>query len=415
MSTPRPSTPAEFARWIFPSVLVLAGAIGYIGIDLWVEELPDSVPGDVSPFVHAGLVALQAVILLARRRSPVVVFAGVVATDLVILATTAGELGIGSLAIIFASYTLARQASRRHVLPVLAAGAAATTGVGATAMLLGSSEPLIVLLLTAAARIAVLYALPAVVAEYARGRDRLAQALHDQARMAEQERRDRAEREVRDERTALARELHDIAGHHLSGIIVSAQAASALTRSDPERARAMMRTVQDDARTTLADLRRTVGLLRSDDAGSSGGPSPTPSIDGIAGLVDAARARGQQVSYEVSGAARSLGPLAETAAYRMVQESLANAARHAPDAACRVRVDFMADAVDIAVSNDPAVGPATGDAAAREGYGLSGMAERAALIGARLSTGPAGDGGWSNRLHIPIDTPPAPNDGRGDT
>lgn len=222
--------------------------------------------------------------------------------------------------------------------------------------------------------------------------------------MAEHERRERAEREVRAEREALARELHDIAGHHLSGIIVSAQAATALTRSDLDRAREMMQTVQDDARIALADLRRTVGLLRSDDDAPSGNPSPVPTIAGIGALVDVARERGQRAVLTSVGDAHAVGALAETTAYRMVQESLANAARHAPGAAWDVTVRFEADAVEIAVSNER---PGERGTRASEkpgvGYGLSGMAERAELIGADLSTGPAEGGGWINRLRIPFD------------
>lgn len=401
------TTPVTRSRTVFPSALVLAAAVGYIGIGFWVEDSPEFVPGGVSPFVHAGLVALQALILLLRRRSPVVAFAGVVFVDLVILGSAAGELGVGSLAVMIASYSVARHTSRRTAWTTLGAGAVATTVVGGGALLTGSSAPLLVMLFTAVARLAFLYAIPAVVAEYFRGRERLAAALKDQARMAEKERRDRAELEVRAERTALARELHDIAGHHLSGIIVSAQAAAALTQSDPERARAMMQTVQDDARITLTDLRRTVGLLRSDDdMGPAEHPRPVPSIAAVPALVDAARDRGQRVSYELVGEARALGPLAETAAYRMVQESLANSARHAPAAQCHVHVEFGSDAVELTVSNDAAPAaarPARAETGRREGYGLAGMIERAELIGAHLATGPTAGGGWINRLSIPLD------------
>jgi len=161
--------------------------------------------------------------------------------------------------------------------------------------------------------------------------------------------------------------------------------------------------VQDSARTTLVDLRRTVGLLRSDYESPQHpeAPSATPTIDGIAGLVSAARKRGQRVEIKVTGTRRALGPLAEAAAYRMVQESLANAARHARGAAATVTVAFTSDAVDVAVVNDSGDGPRViPPPSSRGGYGLSGMAERAELIGARLVTGPTADGGWSNRLTI---------------
>lgn len=406
----RPATLADRFRAAVPPVLVLAGALGYIGVDLWAEELPDSVPGTLSPWVHTGLVALQAAALLQRIRRPLIVFGTVALLDLVILVTTAGELGIGALGVIFASYAVARHQSRRMTWIALGVGAAATTIVGGVAMVVGSSEPPLVLLFTAVARIALLYVVPAAVAEYTRGRERLLVAIEEQARMTENERRIRALSDLRAERTALARELHDIAGHHLSGIILSAQAANALMASDPDRARGMLQTVQDDARTTLVDLRRTVGLLRSDDSeeaqgGAAGGPPLTPSIAAIPELVRAAQLRGQYVEYIVTGDTRTLGPLAETAAYRMVQESLANAARHAPGAPCQVVVRFEPGAIDLTVSNEGTSrpGPTTGSSPSRDGYGLWGMRERAELIGARLETTPTSDGGWRNHLEIPDD------------
>lgn len=411
MSPAEPPSRAERVRRAIPPALVLAAAIGYLGADLWIDELPATVPGDVSPLVHAALVALQAVLLVFRRRAPIIVFAGAVLLDAVILATSAGELGVGSLGVILAAYAMARRSPRNPALTALALGALVTTGVGASALFLGSRESVLVLILTVIARVVLQYAAPAAVAEYVRGRERLADALQEQARMAEHERRERAAREVRAEREALARELHDIAGHHLSGIIVSAQAATALTRSDLDRAREMMQTVQDDARIALADLRRTVGLLRSDDDEPSGAPSPVPTIAGIGGaLVDAARERGQRVSLTTVGDARPVGALAETTAYRMVQESLANAARHAPGAACAVTVRFGADAVQITVANEPSAESRTRETTERSGvgYGLSGMAERAELIGAHLSAGPDDGGGWTNRLDIPFDGRSAP-------
>lgn len=408
-SSARPAPVVARLRSALPPVLVLAGAVGYLGVVPWVDEL-HAVPGQVSPWVHAGLVVLQAVALLFRRRHPVAVFGVAVLLDLVVLGSSGGELGIGSFGVILATYALARHEERRTVMTALVTGAAATTVVGGIAMVFGSSEQPLILVFAAVARIVLQYVLPAGVAEYTRGRERLLSAIEDQARMAENERRISALNDLRSERTALARELHDIAGHHLSGIIVSAQAATALMERDPERARAMLQTVQSDARTTLVDLRRTVGLLRSDDAdalggdGSTLGPATIPTIAAIPELVEAARSRGQHVAYTVTGEPRALGPLAETAAYRTVQESLANAARHAPGATAHVVVRFEADAIELTVTNAPSSQrPA---APSRDGYGLWGMRERAELIGARLISAPMDDGGWRNRLTIPDEQRP---------
>ncbi len=403
VSSPRA---ARFVRWVLPSALVLAIGVGYVAIDLWVQDIPEIVPGAASPVLYAGLVTLQAGALLLRHRAPLLAFAAVVALDAIILLTTAGELGIGSLAVVFATYTLARRSSRHVTAAAAITGALASTVAGAGAMLVASREPALVIGATALARVVLLYAIPIAVAEIARGRERLALALEDRNRMLERERLERAERARHAERMALARELHDIAGHHLSGIIVSAQAASALALSDPQRAREMMQVVQHDARMTLADLRQTVGLLRSDREGLPDAPAPSPSIKGIPALVDAARGRGQQVTMTSSGSPLSLGPIAEVTAYRMVQESLANAARHAPQAECTVDIDFASDAVVLTVSNTPPLDPEPDvfvDPTRSAGHGLTGMAERAELIGADLIVGPTHGGGWRNHLRLPVE------------
>lgn len=397
---------------------MLVAAAAYPVADATGIEAP--VAGPVPPFVHVLLVALQALALTRRRAHPAAVLAVVVALDGVVLGTTRGELGIGALAVVVAAYELARRAPGgagvRTARTLLVVAAVVTTAVATVAYVVAGG-PLLEGLALALARAALQYGLPVVVAERGRAREHLVQLQREHAEMVERERHDRAQRELQAGRTALARELHDIAGHHLSGIVVSAQAASALTRSDPERAREMLSGLQDDARTALADLRRTVGLLRSDDADPTGGPGTpgrTPSLAAIAGLVEDARARGQEVEHAETGEPRPLSPLAETAAYRLVQESLANSARHAPGAACAVRVEHSPDAVRVTVTNRPA--PAAlrvgspADAAAslesgvgrHEGYGLAGMAERAALVGARVTTGPQPDGGWRNQLTIPV-------------
>jgi len=166
----------------------------------------------------------------------------------------------------------------------------------------------------------------------------------------------------------------------------------------------MLRTVQDDARITLGDLRQTVGLLRDDDGPDQPGqPSRVPTVAGIEHLAEAARERGQAVRLVVEGDPRTLGPLAEATAYRMVQESLANAARHAPGAACHVTLAWTDDSASVTVHNAaPRVAPPP-SAAARPGYGLAGMAERADLVGGQLTSGPARDGGWTNQLTLATD------------
>ena len=397
---------ASWLRAAVAPVVVLALAAGYLGADL-IEGEPAGAAAAVSGPAAAGIVALQALVLVFRRRAPVPVFALVVALDAVLLGSSAGELGTGALATMIATFALTRGGELRIRYIVVACGAVTTLVVSAMAMAVAGVYPPLAIAAVAVLRPVLQYAVPAALAEFFLARERLVRALRDRAELAERERLRDVEREIAGVRTAMARELHDIAAHHLSGIIVGAQAASALVASDPDRTREMLRTVQRDARTTLADLRRTVGLLRSDgdgdgDAGTPGLPAPVPSLDRVASLVAEAAGRGRLVTLDVSGETVALGPLAETAGYRMVQESLANAARHAPGSATRVNIVYSPESVRITVHNDaPAVAPA----GRRDGgYGIAGMRERADLVGARLSTGALVDGSWRNELEIPRDT-----------
>jgi signal transduction histidine kinase len=405
LSMADPATPAPASRWrgAIAPVLVLAVAIGYVGVDV-TGSFDDPVLSPVPPAAHAGMVALQAVALLGRARFPVAALAVVVALELAILGTSGGQLGIGALAVLVAVYTVWRRRGISAALVPVAIAAATTTVVNAATLALAAIPPLAIVALVTSG-IGVLYAAPIAAAEYVRRGEQLTSAQREKTELLERERRDHADRAVRRERTALARELHDVAGHHLSGIIVTAQAASALTRTDPDRARELLRSVQDDARTALTDLRRTVGLLRADDEAGTGpqAPSAPPSLERIPELVEQARRSGRTVDLSVEGTLPTLGPLAQTAAYRMVQESLANAARHSPGTASFVSVDVAPDAVRIVVRNDaPQNPPPAEDSAARaSGYGLAGMRERAELIGGRLSTGASPDGGWRNELVIP--------------
>ena len=199
----------------------------------------------------------------------------------------------------------------------------------------------------------------------------------------------------------MARELHDIASHHLSGIALMASAIERQIATDPSAAESGIRQVRAQSRAVLDDLRRLVGLLRTgDDAGA------VKTVATVPELVEAASAAGTPVRLEVLQAtewalADGIGPLGQLAAYRMVQESLTNVLRHAPGASCSVTVDDRdAERLRIVVRNDAAAAAAAGGDASG-GFGLLGMRERAALVGGCFDAGPTKDGGWEARMSIP--------------
>nr|WP_286189620.1 histidine kinase [Sanguibacter hominis] len=202
----------------------------------------------------------------------------------------------------------------------------------------------------------------------------------------------------------MARELHDIAAHHLSGIAVMSAAIERQVTTDPAAAQEGVRQVRSQSTAVLRDLRRLVGLLREDDAAELG----VEALAGVAELVAHASARGvpvELVTLPAGGGptlAAGIGPLAQLTAYRLVQESLANASRHAPGAPCVVTLDGRDPAaVVVSVRNDAAAIPPERDTSG--GFGLVGMRERAALTGAELSYGPEVDGGWDVTLRLPRD------------
>nr|WP_247601822.1 sensor histidine kinase [Cellulomonas denverensis] len=192
----------------------------------------------------------------------------------------------------------------------------------------------------------------------------------------------------------MARELHDIAAHHLSGIALMASAIDRQLESDPAAAREGLHQVREQSRVVLTDLRRLVGLLREDD------PAETSawSLASVPGLVR------EPVMLRVWRGDRELGagvgPLAQLAGYRMVQESLANARSHAPGAACVVEVDDRDGAACVltVTNGPPSAPPVLSDGG---GHGLRGMAERAELVGGDLRYGPTAEGGWQVWLRLP--------------
>lgn len=201
------------------------------------------------------------------------------------------------------------------------------------------------------------------------------------------------------QRTTMARELHDIAAHHLSGLSLMAAAVDRQIETDPTAARAGVQQIRTQSSLVLDDLRRLVGLLREEDDDERPATLAT-----VPELVQQLSTDERPVELRILGADAGalddrLGPAAHLTAYRMVQESLTNAQRHAAGAARSVELDGRdQQTVAITVRNEP---PGHASPPGRHGFGLRGMQERAELIGADLSYGPTVDGGWQVRLTIP--------------
>ncbi len=194
---------------------------------------------------------------------------------------------------------------------------------------------------------------------------------------------ERAKRAVLEERTRIAREMHDVVAHHMSMIAVRAETASYRLSGLPDAAQEELSTIATAARAALTDMRRLLGVLRAADGESP--KAPQPGLDDLPALVATAREAGVDVTLTVDGGAH-VSETAGLTAYRIVQEALANAARHAPGVPVTVGARGRPDRLDLRVCNRLA-GPVPDGAA---GHGLIGMRERVALLGGTLTARPDG-------------------------
>lgn len=200
------------------------------------------------------------------------------------------------------------------------------------------------------------------------------------------------------ERGQLARELHDTVAHHVSAIAIRAQAGRTLAASRPGAAVDALEVIEEAASRTLADLRGLVGALRD---GEDADLAPQRGVADIQRLPHAA-GDGPRVHVQLAGDLDDLRPLVGAAIYRIAQESITNAVRHARHATCiDVRVTGDRDCVRVTVRDDGDGGTSAADRSS--GYGLVGMTERAALLGGRLEAGPSADSGWTVTAVLPRD------------
>ena len=210
-----------------------------------------------------------------------------------------------------------------------------------------------------------------------------------------------ARREVAEERTRIARELHDIVAHGMSAIQVQASSAKYRIPSLPDQAVAEFDDLAATARTAMGEMRRLLGVLRSDDAAVE--TAPQPGVADIPALVADAARRGRVELVGRGADTAGLDAITSLAAYRIVQESLSNVARHATDAATVVRLDRVDDSLAIEVRNAAAPGrPASPPAPDGGGHGIRGMRERAELLGGTLTAVPDPDGGFVVRAVLPL-------------
>jgi signal transduction histidine kinase len=225
--------------------------------------------------------------------------------------------------------------------------------------------------------------------------------LHHRRRRIERDRELAARDAVAAERARIARELHDVVAHAVSVMVVQAGAARTVVDRDPEAARVALGRIEETGRASLNELRRLLGLLKDGEPPAE--LSPQPGLDQLDELLSTMRASGLPVEATVEGTPRPLAPGADLTAYRVVQEALTNALKHAGDAHTHVRLRYSGQILDVEVADDGR-GPAP-DGVDGTGHGLIGMRERVLLFGGSLDVGARPGGGFVVRARIPTEVP----------
>ncbi|MEL3948213.1 MULTISPECIES: sensor histidine kinase [Streptomyces] len=220
---------------------------------------------------------------------------------------------------------------------------------------------------------------------------------------------ERDRRTLLEERTNIARELHDVVAHHMSVVAIQAEAAPYRVENPPPELEQAFATIRENAVIALTELRRVLGVVRAEDYEAPDAPQPT--LADIDRLLDNVRGTGLAVEKVVTGAARELPQGVELSAYRIVQEALSNSLRHAPGATARVEIGYVLGGLGLRVVNGPPtelVKPSPG-----AGHGITGMRERVSMLDGDMTAEPTADGGYEVTvfLPVPVDAPRAADAG----
>ncbi|MFF4160513.1 sensor histidine kinase [Streptomyces sp. NPDC001678] len=230
--------------------------------------------------------------------------------------------------------------------------------------------------------------------------------LEERATRLEKDREQQAKLAVTAERARIARELHDVVAHNVSVMVVQADGAAYVLDASPEQAKQALETIASTGRTALTEMRRLLGVLRTEEGGESGETYvPQPDVEQIGELVEQVRGAGLPVEFTVEGAPRPLPSGVELTAYRIVQEALTNTRKHGgPDVGASVRLTYFDDGLGLLVEDD-------GRGAQHElyedggadgmGHGLIGMRERVGMVGGTLDAGPRPGGGFRISVLLP--------------
>ncbi|PVD06826.1 sensor histidine kinase [Streptomyces sp. CS147] len=392
--------PKQWQR-LLPYVVVLALAATFIPVTITVLTSQYGVPGALAGAL--GVAQAAPLLMLAHRPLQAwwIIFPADIVGALVLLTHDPGRHDTWPwppptlVAYLFVLLALGLRETRRTVVAVWAATAAA----GAVLHLIAPSDRAT----GSALLLPILGTVVLVIGAAVRERGEATRRLAEQETISEAE---RAQRTLLEERTRIARELHDVVAHHMSVITVQADSAPYRISGLSEPAREEFASIAAAARESLGEMRRLLSVLRSD--GTEGDRAPQPGLDRLQQLVEATVRAGLPVTLSRAADLGEVPSAVDLSAYRIVQEALANVVRHAPGARTQVSVRAAAGHLNVLVVNGPAPKPASPLESAGTGHGLVGMRERVRLTGGTLDTGPLPDGGFRVAARMPLHPADAP-------
>ena len=369
-------------RHPFDALVVLLAVVAEIKV--WI--VPGAGPKVV--FIIASL--LWTLPLLLRRRFP---FAAPVFTFAVQAAASAADPALGVettalVALLLSFWVVGAENERGQAIAGAAIGFASIAVVAELDVRVGLENSVWGVILGSVVCL-IAYAL--------QQRAKRAAELEERASRLERELEERAHAEVLAERTRIARDLHDLVAHSVSLMTVQAGAARLLLPADPARARESLRSVEETGREALADLRRLFGIVRSEEGDSA--LTPQPGLARLDALVEQSRTAGLPVEVAIEGKRRMLPPGVDLTAYRIVQEALTNALKHAGPARAQVTIRYGREVLDLEITDD---GRCTRNGEGT-GHGLVGMRERVALYGGEFEAGPRRRDGYAVHARLPIE------------
>jgi signal transduction histidine kinase len=385
---------ARFVRLYGDWALAL-GLAALLQLEVWTID-PSDPPGDVGADVYSSaerrVAAASGLVLTLslawRRRAPLAVLAVAIATSVVANAVALLDAATTpAVAFVIAVYTVGAHAKGRRAA-IGAAGVTALIAANAAADFTAGDLLFIAMILGGAW-------LAGRAMRYRRERERVLERLTVDL---ERERDEKARAAVAEERVRIARELHDVVAHAISVIVLQARGGRRSLATDPEETREALDTIEATGSAALAEMRRLLGMLRRDDEEIA--LAPQPSLRYLDALAAQVREAGLPVELSIEGEPIELPPGVDLSAYRIVQEALTNALKHAGPATARVVVRYGDHDLELEIADTGAgMGPDDG-----AGHGLVGMRERVSLYGGKIEAGPRDGGGFAVRARLQLES-----------